>query len=151
MNRHRNLSFYIESLLLLLFLLAALVVLIRVFGAAQYLGERARGKTDAALILQTVSADFSAQAEPYRTATEQAKTEGQAQLEFCCDDQGNEQPDGRYCVAMELRSESRPTGRMILADICVKSASEPDEQPLGEVTTSLYCPELTSDKEAGQS
>ena len=32
MNRHRNLSFYIETLLLTLFLLLALAVLMQVFG-----------------------------------------------------------------------------------------------------------------------
>ncbi len=141
MNQHRNLSFYIESLLLLLFLLAALVVLIRVFGAAQSLGLQARQKTDAALILQSASAEFSAREEPFGKAIEEAVTAGESQAEYRCDSQGHVQADGSYRVVVTLQSQQREMGTMVFADLCVTPASDATATPLGELETSLYCPQ----------
>lgn len=147
MNRHRNLSFYIESLLLLLFLLAALLVLIQVFGAARNLGVQARQKTDAALILQSVSAEFSAQEDPFGDAVEEAVTTGEAQVEFRCDGQGSVQSDGLYRVTVAMQAQQREAGAVVFADLCVTPASQEDAAPLGELETSLYCPQLV-EKEA---
>lgn len=140
MNRHRNLSFYIESLLLLLFLLAVLAVLIRVFGAAQTMGLQARQKTDAALVLQTVSAEFSAQAEPAKEKIREARQEGNARLEYLRDEQGNAREEGPYRVVMELHAEAEAAGDLVTARICVTPASAAEENPVGELETTLYCP-----------
>ena len=145
MNRHKNLSFYIESLVLLFFLLAALVVLIRVFGAAQALGIQARQKTDAALILQTVSSQFSARSAPFDTAVAEAESAGQAQVDFLCDGQGNVCSDGAYRVAVDLWSEARKTGTMVYAQICITQASDQTGTALGELSTSVYCPHLSEE------
>lgn len=146
MNRHRNLSFYIESLLLLLFLLAALMVLIRVFGAAQNLGVQARQKTDAALILQSVSAEISARENPFEDAVEEAITTGESQVEFRCDGQGNVQADGIYHVTVTLQAQPRETGTMVFADLLVVPGLGDEVTPLGELETSLYCPQLTGEE-----
>ncbi len=145
MNRHRNLSFYIESLVLLFFLLAALVVLIRMFGAAQALGMQARQKTDATLILQTVSADFSAQVDPFDEAVAEAAENGRAQVEFLCDGQGRVSQDGVYRVQADLWSEAREAGNMIFAELRVTRAADTRNLTLGELETSLYYPQLTQE------
>lgn len=145
MNRHRNLSFYIESMVLLLFLLATLVVLIRVFGAAQALGMQARQKTDATLILQTVSAEFSARTDPFDEAVTEAVTNGRAQVEFLCDNQGRVSQNGEYRVMTELWAENRECGSMVFADILVMGTSGAEGTTLGELETSLYCPEMTGE------
>ena len=145
MNRHRNLSFYIESLVLLFFLLAALVVLIRMFGAAQALGMQARQKTDATLILQTVSADFSAQVDPFDEAVAEAAEDGRAQVEFLCDGQGRVSQDGVYRVQADLWSEAREAGNMIFAELRVTRAADTRNLTLGELETSLYYPQLTQE------
>lgn len=146
MSRHKNLSFYIENLILLLLLLAALAVLIRIFGAAQNLGVQARQKTDAALILQTVSAEFSAQKDPFGAAIEEAESSGQAQVEFMCDEQGNVHSDGSYRVLVELWSVPQETGNMVYADIHVTPASDETSLSLGELETGIYCPHLTEEE-----
>lgn len=140
MNRHRNLSFYIESLILLLFLLAALVVLLRVFGAAQSLGWQAREKTDAALILQTVSAEFSAQAEPVAQGIREARQSGEAHVEYRCDSQGTVREDGSYRVVVRLRAEPQTAGNLVIAEIHVAEASAQNAESLATMETSLYCP-----------
>lgn len=145
MNRHRNLSFYIESLVLLFFLLMALVVLIRVFGAAQVLGLQARQKTDAAMILQTVSAQFSARQEPFDQATQEAMTTGQSQVDFLCDSQGNVVSGGAYRVTVSLRAEEQPAGTVVFADIGVSCASQEEIPSLGTLETALYCPRMTGE------
>lgn len=145
MNRHRNLSFYIESLVLLFFLLSALVVLLRVFGAAQEMGMRARQKTDAALILQTVSADFSAQADPFDQAVAEAESSGQAEVEFLCDSQGQTARDGSYRVTAELQAEQTDAGALVRAAIRVFNAGTAADTPLAELETALYCPQLTGE------
>lgn len=145
MNRHRNLSFNIESLVLLFFLLAALVVLIRMFGAAQALGMQARQKTDATLILQTVSADFSAQADPFDEAVAEAAENGRAQVEFLCDGQGRVSQDGVYRVQADLWSEAREAGSMIFAELRVTRAADTRNLSLGELETFLYYPQLTQE------
>lgn len=141
MNRHRNLSFYIESLVLLFFLLAALVVLLRVFGAAQAMGQQARQKTDSALILQTVSAEFSAGEDPFAGAIAQAKQDGQVQVQFSCDTQGNVAEDGTYTVTADLQAETTGQGTVIYAQIEIGTASEDGQTDLAQVKTALYCPD----------
>lgn len=145
MNRHRNLSFYIESMVLLLFLLAALVVLLRLFGAAQALGMQARQKTDATLILQTVSAEFSARNDPFGQAVEEAAANNRAQVEFRCDNQGRVSQEGEYRVLADLWAEERTCGSMVFADIQVVAASGAGNTVLGELESSLYCPEMTGE------
>lgn len=146
MNRHRNLSFYIETLVLLFFLLVALVVLIRVFGAAQAFGLQSRQKTDAATILQTVSAQFSAQKEPFDEASREAVSTGQAQVDFLCDQQGNVSSGGNYRVTVSLRAEEQPAGTIVFADIEISCTSQ-EEPPLAILETSLYCPKMTGEGE----
>ena len=148
MNRHRNLSFYIESLVLLLFLLAALVVLIKVFGTAQEMGMQARQKTDAALILQTVSAEFSAQEEPFDQAVAEAETSGQAEVEFLCDSQGHTAREGSYRVTADLQAEQTEAGTLVRAKIRVSDARAASDSLLAELETALYCPRLTGEEGA---
>lgn len=149
MNRHRNLSFYIETLVLLLFLLAALTVLLRVFGTAQQMGRQARQKTDAALILQTVSAQFSAQENPFDEAIRKTIAEGEAQVEFLCDAEGVCVKDGKYRVSADLRAQQTAEGNLVYADIRVSAvSSDRDDAALAELETSRYCPQYREEAQS---
>ena len=79
MNKRRNLAFTIETLALTLFLLLVLALLVQLFGAAQRLGLQARRETDAALILQNVTAELHAGAGSWAEALAAAAA-GQGQL-----------------------------------------------------------------------
>lgn len=114
MTRHRNLSFYIETLLLTFFLLLALAVLIRTFGAAQRMGQEARQKTDAALILQNVTAEWSAGQKELdqaaRTAIEQKSTQT-VRLAYGAD--GLCMPEGDYAVTVSFDAENTQAGALV--------------------------------------
>lgn len=140
MNRHRNLAFYVETLTLTLFVLVVLTLLVQLFGAAQRLGRQARRQTDAALILQNVTADFHAGAGGWADALAAAAA-GQADTVTCYyAADGTQQeaaaPDA-YAVTVDLRPEPRPAGTMVQADVTVTA---PDGTEVAALSTARYLP-----------
>lgn len=92
-----------------------------------------------------MSADFSAQADPFDEAVAEAAENGRAQVEFLCDGQGRVSQDGVYRVQADLWSEAREAGSMIFAELRVTRAADTRDLTLGELETSLYYPQLTQE------
>ena len=138
MNKRRNLAFTIETLALTLFLLVVLALLVQLFGAAQRLGLQARRETDAALILQNVTAELHAGAEALSAAAD-----GQGQTVTCLyAADGTRLADGEtdpaaYTVTVALEPDPRPAGWMIQAHVAV---SAPDGDELAALDTAHYLP-----------
>ena len=63
MNRHRSMAFYVECLLLTVFLLGLTAVLAQLFSAARTQALEARRLTDAQRLAQNVSEEFYAAAD----------------------------------------------------------------------------------------
>ena len=142
MNRHRNLSFYIETLLLTLFLLLALAVLMQVFGAAQRMGENARKKTDAALILQNVTAQWAAGNEPLHTAALLAAEQAKAQtVRLTYDAAGTCTEEGDYTVTAVFDAKATEAGTLVYGTFTVSlKTAQPEE--IAAVETALYYPSV---------
>lgn len=142
MNKRRNLAFTIETLALTLFLLVVLALLVQLFGAAQRLGLQARRETDAALILQNVTAELHAGAGGWAEALA-AAADGQGQTVtrlYAAD--GTRLADGEtdpaaYTVTVALEPDPRPAGWMIQAHVAV---SAPDGDELAALDTAHYLP-----------
>lgn len=64
MNRHRSAAFYVECLLLTVFLLAMSTVLVQLFSAARAQALEARRLTDAQRLAQNMSEEFYAAESP---------------------------------------------------------------------------------------
>lgn len=142
MNRHRNLSFYIETLMLTFFLLVALAVLMQVFGAAQSMGENARQKTDAALILQNVTAQWSAGDESLRDAALLAAEQATPQtVSLTYDAGGNRTQDGAYLVTASFEAEATEAGTLVHGTFTVSLQTAQPEK-IASVETALYYPSV---------
>lgn len=139
MNRRKNLSFYIEALLLTLFLLAALVVLMQVFGAAQQMGQRAREKTDASLILQNASAEWaSGESELDGAARLSISRQEEQYLELNYDAGGSRAQDGPYSVSVVFKAEPAQAGALVQATFSVRVSG--GDEPIALLNTAHYYP-----------
>lgn len=136
-KQQKTLAFYVEALLLTLFLLAALTILVQMFSTARATALQARQKTAAALIVQNASAEFDAGAGAF-AEYEAAALAGKAQtfaLSYAAD--GTPSDTGPYTVAVELYSEATGAGQLLHAALCVRHAG--DSAPLATLNTARYC------------
>ncbi len=135
MNRARkNAAFYLEALLLVLFLLLSLTVLIRMMGAAKLMGEQARQESCASQILQNFTADLQ------NGQAAAALASGQTVLSRRYG--GGAQPDegGAYLATVRMESTPTASGQLVAMAVTVTLAAQPSAAPLCQVTTSQYLP-----------
>lgn len=114
MKHRKNTAFFIEALLLTLFVLALCTVLVRLFAAARLRSAQARELTVAQQIAQNVSESFYASdsAEAFWQLLEIADppAEGQA-LTLAVDSRGLPDPAGAYTLELTLEHESTRAGQ----------------------------------------
>lgn len=110
MNRHRSMAFYVECLLLTVFLLALTAVLAQLFSAARAQALEARRLTDAQRLAQNVSEEFYA-------AENEAEFLRLAGLETAEDFGGQVErtgPSGEsYRLDLELTEQPQTAGRTV--------------------------------------
>ena len=110
MNRHRSMAFYVECLLLTVFLLALTAVLAQLFSAARAQALEARRLTDAQRLAQNVREEFYAaenEAEFLRLAGLEAADDSGGQVE-------RTGPSGEsYRLDLELTEQPQTAGRTV--------------------------------------
>lgn len=122
MNRHRSMAFYLECLLLTVFLLALTAVLVQLFSAARAQALEARRLTDVQRLAQNVSEEFYA-------ASDEADFCGLAGLAdpSALEGGGSEVtrtgPSGQeYRLLLALRSEPQGAGRLVTLSLQARTA-----------------------------
>ena len=119
MNRHRSMAFYVECLLLTVFLLALTAVLAQLFSAARAQALEARRLTDAQRLAQNVSEEFYA-------AENEEEFLRLAGLETADDSGGQVErtgPSGEtYRLSMELTERPHTAGRTVTLHLAVRAA-----------------------------
>lgn len=140
MKHRKNTAFFIEALLLTLFVLALCTVLVRLFAAARLRSAQAQELTAAQQIAQNVSESF------YSSASEEQfwqllgasnpPAEGEA-LTLAVDSQGRPDPIGAYALELTLEHESAQAGQTARLTLQLSSSGG---QSLFEGTFDRYLP-----------
>lgn len=114
MKHRKNTAFFIEALLLTLFVLALCTVLVRLFAAARLRSAQAQELTAAQQIAQNVSESFYASASEEQfwqlLGASNPPDEGEA-LTLAVDSQGRPDPIGAYALELTLEHESAQAGQ----------------------------------------
>lgn len=114
MKHRKNTAFFIEALLLTLFVLALCTVLVRLFAAARLHSAQAQELTAAQQIAQNVSESFYASASEEQfwqlLGASNPPAEGEA-LTLAVDSQGRPDPIGAYALELTLEHESAQAGQ----------------------------------------
>lgn len=114
MKHRKNTAFFIEALLLTLFVLALCTVLVRLFAAARLRSAQAQELTAAQQIAQNVSESFYASASEEQfwqlLGASNPPAEGEA-LTLAVDSQGRPDPIGAYALELTLEHESAQAGQ----------------------------------------
>ena len=114
MKHRKNTAFFIEALLLTLFVLALCTVLVRLFAAARLRSAQAQELTAAQQIAQNVSENFYASASEEQfwqlLGASNPPAEGEA-LTLAVDSQGRPDPIGAYALELTLEHESAQAGQ----------------------------------------
>ncbi|MDY4167409.1 MAG: hypothetical protein SOY27_07965 [Fournierella sp.] len=114
MKHRKNTAFFIEALLLTLFVLALCTVLVRLFAAARLRSTQAQELTAAQQIAQNVSESFyasdSEEAFWQLLGTANPPAEGQA-LTLTVDSQGRPDPIGTYELELTLEHQAAQAGQ----------------------------------------
>ncbi|WP_291244109.1 hypothetical protein [Fournierella sp.] len=114
MKHRKNTAFFIETLLLTLFVLALCTVLVRLFAAARLRSAQAQELTAAQQIAQNVSESFYASASEEQfwqlLGASNPPAEGEA-LTLAVDSQGRPDPIGAYALELTLEHESAQAGQ----------------------------------------
>ena len=120
MNRHRSMAFYVECLLLTVFLLALTAVLAQLFSAARAQALEARRLTDAQRLAQNVREEFYA-------AENEAEFLRLAGLETADDLGGQVERTGpggeSYHLSMELTEQPQTAGRTVTLRLAVRTTA----------------------------
>lgn len=124
----RGAAFYVETLLLVLFLLFCLTVLVRMLGAARQLSREARQLSRAVQIAQNAAEQLAASASREDWARRLgAREEADGTLTVGCDAQGVPAADGTeeiYRLSCRLDAEPRERGVMLTAHLSVLCGQE---------------------------
>lgn len=128
MKQRRNAAFYVETLLLVLFLLGMLAVLVQMFAAARSQSRQARQLTQATLLAQNAAECFDAAGSPQElalllTGSETGilwNEEGRGEVRM--DGQGTPDAAGPYCLALGYTLQPCAAGRMAQLSIEVRLA-----------------------------
>ena len=114
MKHRKNTAFFIEALLLTLFVLALCTVLVRLFAAARLRSAQAQELTAAQQIAQNVSESFYASASEEQfwqlLGASNPPAEGEA-MTLAVDSQGRPDPIGAYALELTLEHESAQAGQ----------------------------------------
>ncbi|WP_294524042.1 hypothetical protein [uncultured Allofournierella sp.] len=114
MKHRKNTAFFIEALLLTLFVLALCTVLVRLFAAARLRSAQAQELTAAQQIAQNVSESFYASVSEEQfwqlLGASNPPAEGEA-LTLAVDSQGRPDPIGAYALELTLEHESAQAGQ----------------------------------------
>ena len=114
MKHRKNTAFFIEALLLTLFVLALCTVLVRLFAAARLRSAQAQELTAAQQIAQNVSESFYASASEEQfwqlLGASNPPADGEA-LTLAVDSQGRPDPIGAYALELTLEHESAQAGQ----------------------------------------
>ncbi len=140
MKHRKNTAFFVEALLLTLFVLALSAVLVRLFAAARMRSAQAEALTTAQQIAQNVSESFYASdsAEQFwqLAGISEPPADGQP-VSLTVDAQGLPDPIGAYFLELTLEQTSADAGQMARLTLCL---ADSDGQPLYEGTSDYYLP-----------
>lgn len=140
MKHRKNTAFFIEALLLTLFVLALCTVLVRLFAAARLRSAQAQELTAAQQIAQNVSESFYASASEEQfwqlLGASNPPAEGEA-LTLAVDSQGRPDPIGAYALELTLEHESAQAGQTARLTLRLSGSGE---QSLFEGTFNRYLP-----------
>lgn len=140
MKHRKNTAFFVEALLLTLFVLALSAVLVRLFAAARMRSAQAEALTAAQQIAQNVSESFYASdsAEQFwqLAGISEPPADGQP-VSLTVDAQGLPDPIGAYFLELTLEQTSADAGQM--ARLTLRLADS-GSQPLYEGTFDHYLP-----------
>lgn len=149
MKTGKTRAFYIETLVLVLVLLAVMSILIQVYGAAASESLNAKRESAAAVISQNLIAEFQAGSgafgEPEKQLMEQDTEEAEpVLLNLVRGADGLFSEDGDYSVSVLIVKEDRPVGSMLIMTAMIMYGD--DENVLTAVESSRY----VADQSAGQ-
>ena len=137
MKHRKNTAFFVEALLLTLFVLALSAVLVRLFAAARMRSAQAEALTAAQQIAQNVSESFYASdsAEQFwqLAGISEPPADGQP-VSLTVDAQGLPDPIGAYFLELTLEQTSSDAGQM------ARLLADSGGQPLYEGTFDHYLP-----------
>lgn len=140
MKRRRSTAFYVECLLLTVFLLALTALLAQLFSAARRQTLQARWLTDAELLVQNVSEQFYAaedEADFWALAGAGAPP---AEGESCTLARAGAQGQA-YQLKLSLAAEARPAGRLATLTAEVLAGAEGEQGSLCRLEFVRYWPE----------
>lgn len=143
MRRNKSRAFYLEALLLVLFLLAVLAVLVQLFAAARRQSLAAKRLTEATHIAANVSEAFAA-AESWQAfgqvlAGEDALDWRQGKAGLTVDENGMAAPEGAYSLQLE-RSEA-PTAAGRMAELKITVYRRAGDKAIYSLTAQKYLPD----------
>ena len=119
MNRRRSMAFYVECLLLMVFLLGLTAVLAQLFSAARAQAVEARRLTDTQRLVQNVSEEFYAAADEADFLRLAGLDEGGAAM----GEVERTGPSGEtYRLSMELTERPHTAGRTVTLHLAVRAA-----------------------------
>lgn len=143
----KTLAFYVEVLLLTLFLLLAMALLARGFATAADLSRQAAREGAAALLANNATAAFLANDDDFADAARAALTGSPQTLLLHYTADGFKSDDGPYTVRAALTADDAGAGQLLQGEFAVFYCGEgigqqaaPDDAPLLELTVKRYCP-----------
>lgn len=140
MKHRKNTAFFVEALLLTLFVLALSAVLVRLFAAARMRSAQAEALTAAQQIAQNVSESFYASdsAEQFwqLAGISEPPADGQP-VSLTVDTQGLPDPIGAYLLELTLEQTPADAGQMARLTLRLTGSGD---QPLYEGTFDHYLP-----------
>lgn len=140
MNQRKNTAFFVEALLLTLFVLALCAVLVQLFAAARQRSAQARALTETQQIAQNVSESFYASDSPeqfWQLLGVAEPPEAGQPLHLSVDGQGLPDPIGAY--GLELTLDQSPAGAGQTARLTLRLTGS-DGQTLYEGAFDHYLP-----------
>lgn len=127
MKHRKNTAFFVEALLLTLFVLALSAVLVQLFAAARARSVEARALTQAQQIAQNVSETFYASdsSEQFwqRMAIDDPPADGQT-YHLNVDGQGLAAPTGAYQLDLTVATEAAGAGQMARLTLVLQDSAE---------------------------
>lgn len=120
MNRHRSMAFYMECLLLTVFLLGLTAVLAQLFSAARTQALEARRLTDAQRLARNVSEEFYAAADE----ADFLRLAGLEETDAAGGEVERTGPSGEsYRLSMELTEQPQTAGRTVTLRLAVRTTA----------------------------
>ncbi|WP_418456107.1 hypothetical protein [Allofournierella sp.] len=142
MRRSKSRAFYLETLLLVLFLLGVLAVLAQLFAGARHQSLAAQRLTQATQIARNVSEAFAASGGWQEFGALIAGGDGlcwqEDQAVLPVDENGGARQGGAYALA--LRRGETPAGAGRLAELTIEVCTQEGKEPVYTLTVQKYLP-----------